>query len=53
MIYISELPIYNIRASFNNIDINNIVTLKINNKRKYCIVIEKTNTMIKNKKFGY
>ena len=47
MYYINELPIYDIRVSHNNTNNNDIITLKINNKRKYCLVIGKTNTMIK------
>jgi len=52
MLYINELPIYGERATFENIEDNNIITLKINNKREYCIVIGKTNTMIKIKKLN-
>ena len=47
MKYITELPIYNIRVTYDNINNNDIVTLKIDNKRKYCLVIGKTDTMIK------
>ena len=47
MIYINELPIFGDRATFDNINNNDIITVKINNERKYCIVTGKTNTMIK------
>jgi hypothetical protein len=50
--YIKELPIYGERATFENINNNNIVAVKINNKREYCIVVDKTNTMIKIKKLN-
>ena len=50
--YINELPIYGERATYENIDNNNIVAVKINNKREYCIVVGKTNTMIKIKKLN-
>ena len=46
------MPIYGDRATFENINNNDIITLKINNNRYYCIVVEKTNTMIKIKKLN-
>ena len=52
MLYINELPIYGERATYENIDNNNIVAVKINNKREYCIVVDKTDTMIKIKKLN-
>ena len=46
------MPIYGDRATFENINNNDIITLKINNNRYYCIVVGKTNTMIKIKKLN-
>jgi len=50
--YIKELPIYGDRVTFKNINNDDIVTLKINSRREYCIVVGKTNTMIKIKKLN-
>jgi hypothetical protein len=50
--HIKEMPIYGDRATFENINNDNIITLKINNKREYCIVVGKTDTMIKIKKLN-
>jgi len=50
--HIKEMPIYGDRATFENINNDDIITLKINNKREYCIVVGKTDTMIKIKKLN-
>jgi hypothetical protein len=47
MKYINEMPIYNIRVTYDNINVNDIITLKIDKKQKYCMVIGKTETMIR------
>lgn len=45
--YIYGLPIYNNRVTKNNVNINDVITLKINGKRCYRYIVDITDTMIK------
>lgn len=47
MPFINELPIYNERVTYENVNNDDIITFKLNNKRCFSIVIGKTPTSIK------